>query len=237
MQLANHEVGTVQTAVAEIVATARERGITVHVDACAAAGHLPVRLHRRSAPISARSTVSPGAPPRVRPRCWCGAGCGSPRSWWEGRRSARGEAGSRTCPRSSASAPRRPSSPTTGWLAEAERARTLTDAIATAATSVPGVVRFGDPEARLPNLVCVGIEGVEAEPIVLGLDQHGVAVHSGSSCSSELLEPSPVLQAMGVDADRSLRASVGWSSTADDVEQFARAFPEVVERLRALRGR
>ena len=76
--------------------------------------------------------------------------------------------------------------------------------------------------------MCVGIAGVEAEPIVLGLDQHGVAVHSGSSCSSELLEPSPVLQAMGVDADRSLRVSVGWSSTDADVEQFAPAFPTVV---------
>jgi cysteine desulfurase len=98
------------------------------------------------------------------------------------------------------------------------------------------VVRYGDPEARLPHLVCLGIAGVEAEPVLLGLDQRGVAVHSGSSCSSELLEPSPVLAAMGVDAERSLRVSVGWSSTRSDVEQFAVAFPEVVGRLRALRG-
>jgi cysteine desulfurase len=82
----------------------------------------------------------------------------------------------------------------------------------------------------------VGIDGVEAEPVLLGLDQRGVAVHSGSSCSSELLEPSPVLAAMGVDAERSLRASVGWSSTDADVVQFAQAFPEVVGKLRALRG-
>ena len=74
---------------------------------------------------------------------------------------------------------------------------------------VPGVERFGDPDACLPHLVCLGIDGVEAEPILLALDQRGVAVHSGSSCSSETLEPSPVLAAMGVDADRSLRASVG----------------------------
>ena len=83
------------------------------------------------------------------------------------------------------------------------------------------MVRYGDPDAALPHLVCVGIEGVEAEPVLLALNQHGVAVHSGSSCSSETLEPSPVLQAMGVDADRSLRASVGWCSTDADVEQFA----------------
>jgi cysteine desulfurase len=84
----------------------------------------------------------------------------------------------------------------------------------------------------LPNLVCLGINGVEAEPILLALDQRGVAVHSGSSCSSETLEPSPVLTAMGVDADRSLRASVGWSSTDADVDAFLDAFPVVVESLR-----
>ena len=85
-------------------------------------------------------------------------------------------------------------------------------------------------------LVCLGLAGVEAEPVLLGLDQRGVGVHSGSSCSSELLEPSPVLRAMGVDADRSLRVSVGWPSTPADVEAFAAAFPKVMEQLRALRG-
>ena len=103
---------------------------------------------------------------------------------------------------------------------------------------VPGVSRFGpsEPDAALPNLLCLGVEGVEAEPILLALDQHGVAVHSGSSCSSETLEPSPVLTAMGVDADRSLRVSVGWSSTAVDVERFVEVFPGIVERLRGLRA-
>ncbi len=100
---------------------------------------------------------------------------------------------------------------------------------------MPGVERFGDPADCLPHLVCLGIDGVEAEPILLALDQRGVAVHSGSSCSSETLEPSPVLTAMGVDADRSLRASVGWSSTDADVDAFIDAFPIVVESLRGLR--
>jgi cysteine desulfurase len=61
-----------------------------------------------------------------------------------------------------------------------------------------------------------------------------VAVHSGSACSSESLEPSPVLEAMGVDAERSLRVSVGWSTTDDDVVAFTAALPDVVARLRAL---
>jgi cysteine desulfurase len=84
--------------------------------------------------------------------------------------------------------------------------------------------------------VCVGVEGVEAEPVLLGLDQSGVAVHSGSSCSSETLEPSPVLEAMGVDAERSLRLSVGWSTTDADIEAFDASFAGVVDKLRALAG-
>jgi cysteine desulfurase len=83
--------------------------------------------------------------------------------------------------------------------------------------------------------VCLGIAGVEAEPVVLGLDRLGVAVHSGSACSSESLEPSPVLQAMGVDPNHSLRVSVGWSTADADVHAFAEAFPRVVRDLRALR--
>ena len=113
----------------------------------------------------------------------------------------------------------------------------LTDRVAhDAPARVGGVTLYGDPADRLPHLVCLGVEGVEAEPILLGLDQRGVAVHSGSACSSEALEPSPILAAMGVDADHSLRVSVGWSSTAEDVDAFLDAFPTVVDRLRALRA-
>jgi cysteine desulfurase len=107
--------------------------------------------------------------------------------------------------------------------------------VAAVLDGVDAAERYGDSDRALPHLVCFGVGGVEAEPILLALDQHGVAVHSGSSCSSETLEPSPVLAAMGVDADHSLRVSVGWSTTDADVDRFAAAFPEVVARLRALR--
>jgi cysteine desulfurase len=101
--------------------------------------------------------------------------------------------------------------------------------------AVPGVARYGDPDDRLGNILCFGVEGVEAEPILLALDQRGIALHSGSSCSSETLEPSPVLQAMGVDAEHSLRLSVGWSTTVDDIDRFVGVFPGVVAALRDLR--
>ncbi len=100
-----------------------------------------------------------------------------------------------------------------------------------------GVTLVGDPDpaGRLPHLVCLGVAGVEAEPVLLGLDRAGVAAHSGSACASESLEPSPVLAAMGEDPNNSLRLSVGWSTADEDVEAFAAAFGAVVAGLRALR--
>ena len=119
--------------------------------------------------------------------------------------------------------------------AEARIARAQTERLLDAALAVDDVVAYGHPRDRLPHLVCVGVDGVEAEAVLLGLDQAGVAAHSGSACSSESLEPSPVLAAMGLEAERSLRLSVGWSTTDADVAAFAEAFPRVVARLRALR--
>src|SRR2546429_2404617 len=108
--------------------------------------------------------------------------------------------------------------PADGRLAtEAGAQRALTDRVAhDAPARVGGVTLYGDPAGRVPHLVCLGVEGVEAEPILLGLDQRGVAVHSGSAFSSEGLEPSPILAAMGVDADHSLRVNGCWRPTAED---------------------
>jgi cysteine desulfurase len=87
----------------------------------------------------------------------------------------------------------------------------------------------------LPHIVCVGIEGIEPQAVLLGLDQRGIAAHSGSACASEDLAPSPVLEAMGVDAHRSLRLSVGWNTTDADIDAFDAAFAVVIRRLRDLR--
>ena len=83
-----------------------------------------------------------------------------------------------------------------------------------------GLTLYGplDPARRLPHIACLGVAGIEPQAVLLGLDRAGVAAHSGSACSSESLEPSPVLEAMGVDAHHSLRVSVGWPSTDADVD-------------------
>jgi len=95
---------------------------------------------------------------------------------------------------------------------------------------------LGDPVDRLPHIVCLGLAGVEPQPVLLGLDAAGISVHSGSSCSSEELEPSPVLEAMGVDADRSLRISVGWSTSDADVDRLLGVLPRVLAELESLRA-
>ena len=182
------------------------------------------RLRRaRCRPVLGHRATSSAAR-RAPPRSSCDAGCASRRSSSAARRSAPGAAASRTSPRSSASA--RPAA-----AIGAERSRSAHAAAHRPARAGDARARWpassgsAIPTQRLPHLVCLGIEGVEAEPILLALDQHGVAVHSGSSCSSEALEPSPVLAAMGVDADKSLRVSVGWSSTDADVDAFLAVFP------------
>jgi cysteine desulfurase len=118
---------------------------------------------------------------------------------------------------------------------EASEARSLTDAAAAAATALAGVEQLGDPVDRVPHLVCFAVDDVEPQAVLLGLDRAGIAAHSGSACASESLEPSPVLEAMGLDAHRSLRISVGHNTTRADIDAFAAALPRVVADLRALR--
>jgi cysteine desulfurase len=117
---------------------------------------------------------------------------------------------------------------------EEQTARQRTTRVIDAATGLDGVELFGHPQERLPHLVCLGIRDVEPQAVLLGLDQAGIAVHSGSACASEDLVPSPVLEAMGVDAHHSLRVSVGWNTTDDDIDALLEAMPAVLDRLRAL---
>jgi len=236
VQLANHEVGTIQP-VAAVIEGARERGVLVHVDACAAAGHVPVDFGALGADLCSVTGHKWGAP-KGAAALLVRRGLRLPGFVLGGAQERARRGGIEDVAAAVGLGAAAAELAADGSLArEAAEARRRTDRLAARASAVPGVARFGDPDPRgtLPHLVCLGVEGVEAEPVLLALDQHGVAVHSGSSCSSEMLEPSPVLAAMGVDADRSLRASVGWSTVDDDVEAFATAFPGIVERLRRLR--
>ena len=234
-QLANHEVGTIQRALPAVIAGAAERGVLVHVDACAAAGHVPLDFAGLGADLCSITAHKLGGP-KGAAALLVRRGLRIPPFIVGGMQERARRGGIEDVPAIVGFGAAAAELLEGDRLAvEAERARSQSEQIAAGALAVEHVERFGDPDACLPHLVCLGVGGVEAEPILLALDQHGVAVHSGSSCSSEALEPSPVLEAMGVDADKSLRVSVGWNTTDADVAAFVGAFPDVVARLRALR--
>jgi cysteine desulfurase len=229
LQWGNHEVGTVQR-VAEVVAACRDRKVLVHVDAASAAGHVPIAFNDVGADLMSVSAHKLGGPPGVgallvrrglRLRALLVGG--------DQERARR--AGFENVPA------------ITGFGAacasidldvEAPAARALTDRVLGAVPAWDGVRIYGDPIERVPHIVCLGFDGVEPQAVLLGLDRAGVAAHSGSACSSEALEPSPVLEAMGVDAHRSLRVSVGWSTVDADIDALVAALPDVLTRLRRL---
>ena len=234
-QWGNHEVGTVQP-VAEVVEHCRREGVPTHVDAAAAAGRVPLDLGSLGADLVSVSAHKLGGPAgigalivrpglRFEPLIVGGEQERARRAGLENLAGAIGFGAAA----SELAAPG-------AMQAEGDVSRSQTDRLRQSALAVAGVHALGDPVHRLPHIVCLGIDGVEAEPVLLGLDQSVVAVHSGSSCSSETLEPSAVLEAMGVDSERSLRLSVGWSTTDADIGAFEAVFAGVVGGLRALRA-
>jgi len=237
-QWGNHEVGSLQP-VHQVVALCREAGVTVHVDAAAACGHVAMDLAALEADLVSLSAHKLGGVP--------GAGALIVRrgSRFEpllvGGEQERGRrAGLEALPALlafGAAAAALAGGAQGAMTTEAAAARRQIAAVVDAALAVEGVAVVGPGAAdRLPHLVCLGVHGVEAEPVLIGLDRAGIAVHSGSACSSESIEPSPVLEAMGVDPSHSLRISVGWTTTDEDCSAFAREFPRVVGDLRALRS-
>jgi cysteine desulfurase len=234
VQWANHEVGTVQP-VADVVAACRERGVLVHIDAAQAVGHVPIEFASLDPDLVSVSAHKFGGP--------AGAGALLVRRGLRLRPLLRGgdqERGRRAgLENVAAIAGFGAVCASVDVAAEARTQRTLTDRVVDAVRSgaLEGVVLYGDPgSGRVAHLVCLGIAGIEPQAVLLGLDRAGIAAHSGSACSSEALEPSPVLEAMGVDAHRSLRISVGWSSTDADIDALLDALPRVLADLRALSG-
>ncbi|HTL87622.1 MAG TPA: aminotransferase class V-fold PLP-dependent enzyme, partial [Acidimicrobiia bacterium] len=101
---------------------------------------------------------------------------------------------------------------------------------------IPALTVNGDPAQRVEGLLHVAIERVEAEALLVALDQEGVYAASGSACSSGAIDPSHVLAAMGMTRERALssvRFSLGYASTDADIDEAIAIVPEVVAKLRA----
>jgi cysteine desulfurase len=103
--------------------------------------------------------------------------------------------------------------------------------------SVSGTAINGARSPRVPNTTNISFDRVEAESLLIALDLAGIAVSTGSACSSGTLEPSHVLKAMGFPAHRtqnSIRFSLGAANTEADVQRVIEALPGVVDKLRQL---
>ena len=124
--------------------------------------------------------------------------------------------------------------------ADANRLSALRDRLEqTVLARVHGTAINGARDARVPNTTNISFEGIEAESLLIALDLEGIAVSTGSACSSGTLEPSHVLRAMGLPTHRtqnSIRISLGSGNTDAEVDYFLEQLPKVAEKLRMVTG-
>ena len=230
IQHANHELGTIQP-VADAARVAHEAGALVHTDACMTVGNLPVSAADLGVDLLSASAHKAYGPKGVG-FLWVRRGVRIRPSVVGDDRERGRRAGIENLPAIA------------GYTAaldvrlreidaEAPRLRALADRLRDGvAGSVPDVEFHGHPTERLPGLVAFSVLYVDGESLLLSLDAAGIAVHSGSSCTSSTAEPSHVLAAAGALTQGSVRVSLGRSSTEADVDAFVRALPPIVERQR-----
>jgi cysteine desulfurase len=235
VMFANNEVGTIQP-VAEIAQVCRERDVYFHTDAVQAVGKLPIDVNKLGVDMLSLSAHKFYGPKgvgalyvrkgvKVDPLLHGG-------HQEQGRRAATENVagivglGKAIELRLGEMA------------AEAERLATLREQLYAGLTAhIDHVYLNGHPTERLPGTLSLCFDYVEGEAIIMGLDLSGVAVSSGSACTSASLEPSHVLLAMGVRpavAQGSIRFSLGRGNTAADVDTVLETLPPIVERLRAM---
>lgn len=231
---ANNEMGAIQP-IAEIGAIAKAHGVYLHTDAVQSFGILPVDVNELQVDLLSLSGHKIYGPKgigalyvrrgtRIRPIMFGG---GQERKMRPGTENVPGIVGLAKAVEL-AMADREE---------QAERLTQLRDKLIAGLTAVPDVKLNGHPEKRLPGNVNVSVKYVEGESLILSLDLRGIAVSSGSACTSGSLDPSHVLIAMGLDhlqAHGSLRLTLGRDTTEEDIDYVLEVFPEVVARLRSM---
>jgi cysteine desulfurase len=232
VMLANNETGVIQP-VAEVAEVARRHGARVHCDAVQAAGKLAIDIGALGVDFLTLSAHKFGGPQGVgalvvrdglEPDALLRGG-GQERRWRPGTENLPGIVGfGRACELAMADA---------DWP---ERTGALRDRLeAQIAALAPAARVFGRSTERLPNTSCLCMPGVSNQTQLIELDLAGIAVSTGSACSSGKVGPSHVLAAMGVDPDEAasaIRISLGWASTPEDVDRFVEAWGRLYARTR-----
>jgi cysteine desulfurase len=229
---ANNEIGTIQP-IADIAAIAHERGALLHTDAVQSAGKIPVDVRTLGVDLLALSAHKFNGPKGVG-ALWIKRGTRLLQTITGGKQERNRRAGTENVPAIvglGAAAALAAVKLTTEGARLRDR---LEEAIL---QGVPGTTVNGSREPRVPNTTNISFDRVEAESLLIALDLEGVAVSTGSACSSGTLEPSHVLRAMGLPAHRtqnSLRFSLGLFSTEEEVDRVIDVLPRLVEKLRQL---
>jgi len=232
---ANNEIGTVQP-IAELSQIARERGAMIHADAVQSAGKIPVNVKDLGVDmlsISAHKFYGPKGIGAI----WIRRGLRLLPTLTGGKQERGRRAGTENVPGIVGM----------GVAADIARAKMAEEGARVAALrdrletgilgAVSGTILNGARAPRVPNTTNISFDRVEAESLLIALDLEGIAVSTGSACSSGTLEPSHVLKAMGFPAHRtqnSIRFSLGASNTQTDVDRVIAVLPEIVEKLRHL---
>ena len=236
LQAANNETGVLQP-VFEAAELTRAQGGLLVCDAAQAAGRLPLADAARGADVvllSAHKFGGPkgaGALAALRPGLSFETpllrGGGQERGRRAGTENVAALAGFGAAARAVLS----------GLEAEAARLAGLRDAIAARVRALaPEATVFAEAAPRLPNTLAFAVPGVAAATLLMRLDLEGVAVSSGSACSSGKVGPSHVLAAMGVPAALAagaIRVSLGWASSEADVGGFAEALGKALAGVKA----
>jgi cysteine desulfurase len=232
---ANNEIGTIQP-IAELARLAHARGALFHTDAVQSVGKIPVDARALGVDLLSLSAHKFNGP-KGAGALWIKRGTRVAAILTGGKHERNRRAGTENVPAiAGLGLAARLAASKMG--SEAVRLSTLRDALeAGVLARVPGTAVNGAREPRVPNTTNISVDGVEAESLLIALDLEGIAVSTGSACSSGTLEPSHVLRAMGFPAHRtqnSIRISLGAGNTADEVECFLSKLPASVEKLRTL---
>jgi cysteine desulfurase len=235
VMFANNEVGTIQP-IADIARVCRERSVPFHTDAVQAVGKLPVDVKELSIDLLSLSAHKFYGPKGVG-ALYVRKGVKIDPLLHGGHQ----ERGLRAATENVAGivgAARALELRLDEMAVEAQRLTALRERLHEGIVSqIDHVYLNGHPTERLPGTLSMCFDYIEGEAIIMGLDLEGIAVSSGSACTSASLEPSHVLLAMGVHpgvAQGSIRFSLGRGNTEADVDTVLEKLPPIVERLRAM---
>ncbi|HEY7289828.1 MAG TPA: cysteine desulfurase family protein [Vicinamibacterales bacterium] len=232
---ANNEIGTLQP-VGELARIAHERGALMHTDAVQSAGKVGVDVRALGVDLLSLSAHKFNGP-KGAGALWVKRGTRMLPILTGGKHERNRRAGTENVPAIAGLGVA--ARLAVGKLdAEGVRLAALRDRLEEGIlASVPGTMVNGARTPRVPNTSNISFDRVEAESLLIALDLEGVAVSTGSACSSGTLEPSHVLKAMGLAQHRtqnSLRFSLGLFSTAAEVDFVLGVLPALVEKLRGL---